>query len=376
MSIKGPVALLSSALLIGIAGGAFFFNSIKPTKEQSEQLLINSTIRSEVCKKIQSEVDQYKQSPHTFKRGTLRNIKNETLETAKIELPQFPVEHSIQYIDSNDSIITDCENLAQGWIKIPSTFPEFYETELQEIGLTPILTKPNQPLIANTDTAQKRIALVIGNSSYASKPLKNPVNDADDVATFLKSVGFTVIKVKNADIFALRSSIKNFEENLPAYDVGLVYYSGHGIEFKGSNYLIPIDAQLKNEQDIPRQGYDVSGVLTKMSKANKKTTIFILDACRNNPVFSQYRSSSDGLTLMPAPSGTIIAFSAAPGQVASDGNGRNSPYTSALLAQAKVPNKRIEDILKDTSKKVSDDTGGRQVPWYNSSLVGDFYFNK
>ena len=125
MSIKGPVALLSSALLIGIAGGAFFFNSIKPTKEQSEQLLINSTIRSEVCKKIQSEVDQYKQSPHTFKRGTLRNIKNETLETAKIELPQFPVEHSIQYIDSNDSIITDCENLAQGWIKIPSTFPEF-----------------------------------------------------------------------------------------------------------------------------------------------------------------------------------------------------------------------------------------------------------
>jgi uncharacterized caspase-like protein len=193
---------------------------------------------------------------------------------------------------------------------------------------------------------------------------------------FLKSAGFKVIEVKNADIFELRSSIKNFEDNLPAYDVGLIYYSGHGIEFKGSNYLIPVDAQLKNEQDIPRQGYDISSILAKMSKANKKTSIFILDACRNNPVFSQYRSAADGLTQMAAPSGAIIAFSAAPGQVASDGNGRNSPYTAALLSKAKVPNKKIEDILKETSQKVSDDTGGRQIPWYNSSLVGDFYFSK
>jgi uncharacterized caspase-like protein len=137
-----------------------------------------------------------------------------------------------------------------------------------------------------------------------------------------------------------------------------------------------VDAQLKNEQDIPRQGYAINSILRKMSKANKKTTIFILDACRNNPVFSQYRSASDGLTQMAAPSGAIIAFSAAPGQVASDGNGRNSPYTAALLSKAKVPNKKIEDILKETSQKVSDDTGGRQIPWYNSSLVGDFYFSK
>ena len=375
MSEKGPIILLSTAVVVGIAAGAFYWNAIKPTKEQSEQLLISSTIRSEVCKKIQGEVDQYKQSPDTFKRGTLRNIKNEATQNAKVELPQFPAERQIQYFDRKP-IISNCESLAQGWIKIPSTFPEFYEAELQEIGLTTGQTNPSQPMMANTDTAQKRIALVIGNSSYASRPLKNPVNDADDMTAFLKSAGFKVIEVKNADIFELRSSIKNFEDNLPAYDVGLIYYSGHGVEFKGSNYLIPVDAQLKNEQDIPRQGYDISSILAKMSKANKKTSIFILDACRNNPVFSQYRSAADGLTQMAAPSGAIIAFSAAPGQVASDGNGRNSPYTAALLTKAKVPNKKIEDILKETSQKVSDDTGGRQIPWYNSSLVGDFYFSK
>ncbi len=375
MSDKGPIILLSTAVLVGVTAGAFYWNAIQPSKELGEQLLINSTIRSEVCKKIQGEVDQYKQSPDTFKRGTLRNIKNEARETAKIELPQFPVERTFQYFDRKP-VIDNCESLARGWVKIPSTFPEFYEAELQEVGLTIAQNSSNQPIIANTDTAKKRVALVIGNSSYASKPLKNPVNDADDMTSFLKGVGFKVTEVKNADIFQLRSSIKNFEDNLPAYDVGLIYYSGHGIEFKGSNYLIPVDAQLKNEQDIPRQGYDISSILAKMSKANKKTTIFILDACRNNPVFSQYRSANDGLSQMTAPSGAIIAFSAAPGQVASDGNGRNSPYTAALLNQAKVPNKKIEDILKETSKKVSDDTGDRQIPWYNSSLVGDFYFSK
>lgn len=375
MSEKGPIILLSTAVVVGIAAGAFYWNAIKPTKEQSEQLLISSTIRSEMCKKIQGEVDQYKQSPDTFKRGTLRNIKNEATQNAKIELPQFPAERQILYFDRK-SVISNCESLAQGWVKIPSTFPEFYEAELQEMGLTTAQANPSQPMLANTDTAQKRIALVIGNSSYASRPLKNPVNDADDMAAFLKSAGFKVMEVKNADIFQLRSSIKKFEDDLPAYDVGLIYYSGHGIEFKGSNYLIPVDAQLKNEQDIPRQGYDISSILAKMSKANKKTTIFILDACRNNPVFSQYRSALDGLTQMAAPSGAIIAFSAAPGQVASDGNGRNSPYTAALLTKARVPNKKIEDILKETSQKVSDDTGGRQIPWYNSSLVGDFYFSK
>lgn len=375
MSAKGPIILISSSVLIGIAAGAFYWNAIKPTKEESEQLLISSTIRSEVCKKIKSEVDQYKQSPDTFKRGTLRNIKNEATQNAMIELPQFPAERRIQYLDRK-SITSNCESLVRGWVKIPSTFPEFYEAELQEMGISTPQIDLNQPILANTDTAQKRLALVIGNSTYISRPLKNPVNDADDMAAFLKSAGFKVMEVRNADIFELRSSIKKFEDSLPAYDVGLIYYSGHGIEFKGSNYLIPVDAQLKNEQDIPRQGYAINSILSKMSKANKKTTIFILDACRNNPVFSQYRSASDGLTQMAAPSGAIIAFSAAPGQVASDGNGRNSPYTAALLSKAKVPNKKIEDILKETSQKVSDDTGGRQIPWYNSSLVGDFYFSK
>ena len=197
MSDKGPIILLSTAVLVGVTAGAFYWNAIQPSKELGEQLLINSTIRSEVCKKIQGEVDQYKQSPDTFKRGTLRNIKNEARETAKIELPQFPVERTFQYFDRKP-VIDNCESLARGWVKIPSTFPEFYEAELQEVGLTIAQNSSNQPIIANTDTAKKRVALVIGNSSYASKPLKNPVNDADDMTSFLKGVGFKVTEVKNA----------------------------------------------------------------------------------------------------------------------------------------------------------------------------------
>ena len=104
MSEKGPIILLSTAVVVGIAAGAFYWNAIKPTKEQSEQLLISSTIRSEVCKKIQGEVDQYKQSPDTFKRGTLRNIKNEATQNAKVELPQFPAERQIQYFDRKSII--------------------------------------------------------------------------------------------------------------------------------------------------------------------------------------------------------------------------------------------------------------------------------
>jgi hypothetical protein len=375
MSDKGPALLLASALLVGIVGGSFYYNSIKPTQEQQEQLLINSKIRSEVCRRIESEVNNYKQSPHTFKRGTLKNIKNEARETAKIELPQLAVDRQIQYL-ARTSILENCQPLAQGWLRIPSAFPEFYEAELQEAGLVPGKTKHPQPALANNSVAQKRIALVIGNSSYESRPLKNPVNDAEDMAIFLKSAGFQVTEIKNADIFQLRSAIKKFEHDLSIYDVGLIYYSGHGVEFRGSNYLIPVDAQLRNEQDIPRQGYDIGNVLVRASKSNEKTLIFILDACRNSPIFSQNRSTTDGLTQVLAPSGAIVAFSAAPGQVASDGNGRNSPYTAALLSQARMPNKKIEDILKETSKIVSQNTGGRQIPWYNSSLVGDFYFDK
>jgi hypothetical protein len=373
--MKGPILLLVSALLVGIGGGALYYNVSKPSKEQREQLSVNATIRAEVCRRIKGEVDQHKQSPHTFKRGTLSNIKNEAREAARIELYQLPIDHQVLYI-SRTSVISNCQSLAQGWLKISSRFPEFYETELQEVGLTPFHNKSLKPILANTDTAQKRIALVIGNSAYESKPLKNPVNDAEDIANLLKNLGFQVTEVKNADIFKIRSSIKIFEEKLASHDVGLIYYSGHGIEFRGSNYLIPVDAQIKNEQDIARQGYDINGITSRMSKLNNKTIIFILDACRNSPVFTQNRSTSDGLTQMLAPTGAIIAFSAAPGQVASDGNGRNSPYTAALLSQLIIPNKKIEDMLKDISKKVSEDSGGRQVPWYNSSLIGNFYFNK
>lgn len=368
------LGLIVVAFFIGISCGAFIYIAIKPTKSESDQLLINSTIREEACGRIIKEIASHKESPNTFKRGTLQNIVNESRETAKIRLPQFAIDQSFQYTDSKKSIFFDCKKLAQGWVNISSNFPEFYETEIREVGITLAKNNDSQLHADHNKYSTKKLALVIGNSNYLSKPLKNPINDAEDMAIFLKSTGFDVTEIKNADYKTLNRVIKSFEENLSTYEVGLIYYSGHGIEFNGRNYLIPIDAQLNNDQDIPRQGYDVSNILIKLSRLNKKTNIFILDACRNTPVFSQYRNVNDGLKELLAPRGTIIAYSAAPGQIAMDGNGRNSPYTSALLNLARKSDKKIEDILKEISKKVSDETGGRQVPWYNSSLTGDFYF--
>ena len=158
--------------------------------------------------------------------------------------------------------------------------------------------------------------------------------------SLLKNAGFKVIELHNANLDEMRRSITDFSEQLVNYEVGLVYYSGHGIEFSGRNYFIPVNANIKTEDEIPRQGFDVTEIVEKMSRNNLKTSIFIIDACRNAPVFSKFRSPKTGLTSMQVSNGSIVAFSAAPGQVAIDGNGRNSPYTKALLQQIQIPNKK------------------------------------
>jgi Caspase domain len=374
-SHKSSIIVILIAFICGLAGMATFYNlKLKPSPEQKLQLEINNVIRSEVCQKFRDEIDSYKASPDTFRRGTLKNITNEARETAKIFFPQLPNSFSFTYSDSKKTIFGDCENIAQRWVKIPSNFPDSFETELAELRVDAQSDQISLGNVVSTDKS-KKVALVIGNSTYSSRPLKNPVNDADDISSFLRQAGFKVTEIKNAGFIELRSSIKYFDEQLTNNDIGIIYYSGHGIEFQGKNYLIPIDAQIRDEEDIPRQGFDISSQLQKMSK-NNKANIFILDACRSSPIFTKHKGSNDGLTQMMAPTGTIIAYSAAPGQLASDGNGRNSPYTAALLKEAKNPNKKIEDVLKETSKRVSNETGGKQVPWYNSSLIGDFYFTK
>ncbi|MCK4815786.1 caspase family protein [bacterium] len=221
---------------------------------------------------------------------------------------------------------------------------------------------------------EKRIALVIGNGSYKSSPLANPVNDAHDMAAALKRSDFKVMKAINANRREMRRAIRRFGDEINKGAVGLFYYAGHGIQVNGENYLVPIGAGVYGEDEVEDECLNVSSVLRKMESAGNRLNIIILDACRNNPFGRSFRSSTLGLAKMDAPTGSILAYATAPGSVAADGTGRNGLYTSKLLKHMMKPGLKIEEFFKQVRIDVRNDTGKRQVPWESSSLTGDFYF--
>jgi hypothetical protein len=231
---------------------------------------------------------------------------------------------------------------------------------------------------AQNMSTERRVALVIGNATYKINPLKNPVNDSTDMARSLRSVGFDVIEANNTTLAQMREATRRFADKLGNSDVGLVYYSGHGVEVKGKNYLIPVNADIKREYEVVDQAFDASQFLEMMDNIrgpnNKRVNILIVDACRNNELQRSWRSTNNGLARMDAPGGTFISFATAPGRVAADGIGRNSPYTKHLLQALKQPNVPIEQVFKVVRRNVMEETKGEQIPWENSSLVGDFYF--
>jgi len=221
----------------------------------------------------------------------------------------------------------------------------------------------------------KRLALVIGNSAYQASPLKNTVNDAEDMSDSLKKLGFKVILKKNADQRNMEDAIRNFGKQLKDGSVGLFYFAGHGMQVEGRNYLIPIDAQIESESDVKYEAVDAGRVLGKMEDAENQLNIVILDACRNNPIARSFRTEHRGLARMDAPTGSFIAYSTAPGGVAADGLERNGIFTKHLIKHMKTPGLPIEQVLKRVRIDVSNETNGRQIPWESSSLMGDFYFN-
>jgi hypothetical protein len=235
-------------------------------------------------------------------------------------------------------------------------------------------TQPNKPAV--TTGLERRVALVVGNANYKVRPLKNAKNDADDVSRSLKTSGFEVIDLRDATLPQMRTAVRQFGDRLVNNDVGLVYYSGHGVEVKGRNYFIPVNADIQREDEIADQGLDVSLILEKMSTAGKGVNILIVDACRDDPFGRSFRSSSRGLAQMDAPRGTIIAYATSPGKVASDGDPRerNSPYTKHLVKAMQSPNKPIEQVFKEVRRAVQDETKNQQTPWENTSLSGDFFF--
>jgi len=221
---------------------------------------------------------------------------------------------------------------------------------------------------------ERRVALVIGNSAYKSSPLRNPVRDARAISGALAETGFKVTVLENASETGMRRAIRAFGDELAAGGVGLFYYAGHGMQVRGRNYLIPVNADIEREDEVEDQAVDANLVLTKMDSAKNSLNLMILDACRNNPFARAFRSSAQGLAQMDAPSGTLVAFATAPGSVASDGEGENGLYTKHLLANMTRPGLPIEQLFKEVRIGVGRETGDRQVPWESSSLKGNFFF--
>jgi uncharacterized caspase-like protein len=220
-----------------------------------------------------------------------------------------------------------------------------------------------------------RMALVIGNGNYKSQALSNPIYDAQDMSDTLNKLGFSVTQVINADQATMNKALQKFGREL--YDrVGLLFYSGHGVQYEGKNYMIPIGAMLAIDKpsDLKTDAVNVNGVLSMMEQAKNRLNIVFLDACRNNP-FEGFTKGDRKAGLAPVSSieGMLIAYATSPNKAALTGKGRNSPYTKHLLHFIKN-NLPIELMLKKVRVAVKNETNGKQTPWYAASFEGEFTF--
>ncbi len=228
--------------------------------------------------------------------------------------------------------------------------------------------------------ADKRFALVIGNSAYQSvTPLDNPKNDASLMAKTLDGLGFTLIgggAQLDLDKAALDKAVQSFGQQIQGADVALFYYAGHGVQVSGANYLVPINANPTRETDVDFQMVDINLVLRQMQGAGTRLNLVILDACRNNPFGGRgLRATGGGLAQMHAPEGTLLSYATQPGNVAQDGGDGNSPYTKALAATIGRAGLDIFQTFNEVGLMVKRATGGSQQPWVSSSPIdGKFYF--
>jgi hypothetical protein len=221
----------------------------------------------------------------------------------------------------------------------------------------------------------KRVALVIGNAAYTVGRLNNPVLDARAMAETLQGLGFEVLAHENLSYRGMRRAVAEFGERVGTGGVALFYYSGHGLQVNGKNYLVPVDADIKNERYIAAEAIDADNVLLQLQEAKSRVNIVVLDACRDNPFAGRFRGLGRGLAFMDVPTGTYVAYSTAPGSVAEDGEpGQNGIYTSELLQALREPGLRIEDVFKRVRIAVQSRTQNRQKPWDASSMTGQFVF--
>lgn len=225
----------------------------------------------------------------------------------------------------------------------------------------------------------RRLALVIGNAEYVRGGyLSNPENDARAMAETLRMLGFETMVYFNVDQNTMKQAIDEFGKRLRQYNTGLFFYAGHGIQVKGYNYLIPVDASLENETDVEYKCVEVGRLLSRMEDSGSNVNIVILDACRDNPFERSWtrKAKGQGLAFMNAPSGSLIAYATAPGSTASDGMGENGLYTSSLLKYLNEEGLTIMEVFQNVRSEVRTKSNSRQIPWESTSLEGNFYFIK
>ena len=237
--------------------------------------------------------------------------------------------------------------------------------------------------------AVRRVALVIGNGAYARvRPLPNPTNDAREMAKSLRAIGFVVTEGTDLDRTAMQTTIRDFLRDAAQSQVAVVYYAGHGVQVEGRNYLVPVDIQFQSGAGMTDAMMDLDTIMAGLDD-QVRTNILILDACRNNPMGPKVASTGPardieaGSSGLAAPitlgsgatlgAGTLIAFATAPGQVALDGEGANSPFSAALTRHIGTPGLEVQQMLTRVRAEVVAATKGKQVPWSNSSLLGEVY---
>jgi hypothetical protein len=238
---------------------------------------------------------------------------------------------------------------------------------------------------ADAALADKRVAFVVGNGTYKNvAPLPNPAVDAKSMAKVLRNVGFDVVEGTNLTRDKMTEKLLDFGKKAEGADVAVFFYAGHGIAVNGTNYLLPVDADLKSEMDV-KLGAAINVDLTlEQTMSDAKVKLVFLDACRDNPFAAKIRSAKatrsvsvqSGLAEMKSGEGTLIAFATGPGQTALDGEaGTNSPFTRALVANVAAPGVEIQQAMTKVRAQVNEETGKNQLPWGHTNLIGTVYLN-
>ncbi|MGE0313118.1 MAG: caspase domain-containing protein [Lautropia sp.] len=245
------------------------------------------------------------------------------------------------------------------------------------------LAAPRPALAGRVMVPERRSALVFGNADYPTATLRNPVRDARLVTSTLKELGFKVSLAENASLATMRESLRDWLIASANHDVRAFYYAGHGVQYRGSSFLIPVDAVFEAEDEIVAKAFNLQDLIGRLSRTERGVNFVILDACRADPkalltqVTRRTRSLENppepGFAPVPAPRGTVIAYSTSPGALAADGrNATNSVFTRVLAEQMRKPGVPIETVFKRVRMAVMRETRNAQVPWETSSLVGDF----